>query len=179
MILSVTLTREIERLIVVAAVPILLWIGYQLFLRGATGQMTLSADSKTVKGKATNLAPGSLCFLLAASLGGYILFSKVSVSNFDNAGGVTSITSFLGQTRGERLSLAIRRVLSEETLALMSAGNDEAMRADVSQRLLKKLRRIPLPEDLKRIEEAEQNTAHGDTNAIVQLQEFRQLYTRD
>lgn len=60
--------RGLERLIVIAMDPILLWIGYKLFVLGATGRMTLSAKSHTVTGKITNLSPGVFCFLAAAAI---------------------------------------------------------------------------------------------------------------
>jgi hypothetical protein len=65
--------RGVERIFVASTIPLLMWIGYRLFVLGATGQMTLSAKTHTVQGKITNLSPGALCFLLAISLGAYDL----------------------------------------------------------------------------------------------------------
>jgi hypothetical protein len=63
-----------ERLLVLIAVPLLLWIGYQLFVLGVTGKMTVAGSLKNGWGvKATQVAPGSFCFILGVALGIYIL----------------------------------------------------------------------------------------------------------
>jgi hypothetical protein len=67
--------RGIERLIIVSCIPFLLVIGYKLFMLGATGQMQLSTKLNSASAKLTNVAPGSLCFVLAVVLGAYSLFA--------------------------------------------------------------------------------------------------------
>lgn len=71
--------RGIERLIVIAMDPLLVWIGYKLFVLGATGRMTLSAKSHTVTGKITNLSPGVFCFLAATAISVVALNDRAEV----------------------------------------------------------------------------------------------------
>lgn len=75
--------RGIERVIVTLTVPLLIYIGYLLFLKGIKGEMEIAAERHTLKGKFTNVAPGSLCFLLGVTLGAYIMFSKVEILRSD------------------------------------------------------------------------------------------------
>jgi hypothetical protein len=72
--------RGIERLIVVANTPILLLIGYRLFVLGVTGQMKLTTKVDKWSATFVNLTPGGFCFLLSVALAGYILFNKVPVA---------------------------------------------------------------------------------------------------
>lgn len=67
------LFRGIERIFIASTIPLLLWIGYRLFVLGATGQMTLTAKTDKVQGKITNLSPGCFCFLIAVCLAAYSL----------------------------------------------------------------------------------------------------------
>jgi hypothetical protein len=71
--------RAIERLMVVAMGPLLLWIGYKLFVLGATGRMTLSARHTSLTGKITNLSPGVFCFLAATVISVVALNDKAEV----------------------------------------------------------------------------------------------------
>lgn len=67
---TLEIARAVERLIIDACAPLLLYIGYRLFLVGATGQIQLSADVKNrLRAKLTNLSPGALCFVLAVAIG--------------------------------------------------------------------------------------------------------------
>ena len=83
-----------ERLFVLVAVPLLLWIGYRLFELGVTGKMTIAGTLKNGWGvKATQVAPGSLCFILGVVLGIYILDTTgfhFQVLNGDKTGGVVT-----------------------------------------------------------------------------------------
>lgn len=78
------LIREAERLIICSCAPILLILGYKLFLSGATGNINLSLKSGTWSGKAANVTPGALCFLLGVGLGIYILQDKVNVTYLEH-----------------------------------------------------------------------------------------------
>src|SRR5689334_3227878 len=77
----VVILRESERLVVAACVPLLLYIGFRLFAQGSRRlmQASVGATSKW-KLSISNLSPGALCFLLAAALGAYIMFSRVTHS---------------------------------------------------------------------------------------------------
>lgn len=77
--------RGIERLIVVGCIPFLLIIGYKLFVLGATGEMQLSTKLQSASAKLTNVAPGSLCFVLAVALGAYSLFAAYHGSYTEQA----------------------------------------------------------------------------------------------
>jgi len=83
-----------ERLFVLVAVPLLLWIGYRLFELGVTGKMTITGTLKNGWGvKATQVAPGSLCFILGVVLGIYILDTTgfhFQVLNGDTTGSVVA-----------------------------------------------------------------------------------------
>src|SRR5579871_4885679 len=77
--------RGIERLIVVDTDPILLFIGYKLFVLGATGRMTLSAKSHTVTGFETLSRQISECLtgfqqtIRGSAEEPYVEFSSASV----------------------------------------------------------------------------------------------------
>ena len=73
--------RAVERSIVVAMAPVLLWIGYKLFVLGATGRMTISAKGATITGKLTNVSPGIFCFLAAAALGAFALNDRAEIES--------------------------------------------------------------------------------------------------
>jgi hypothetical protein len=66
--------RGIERLVIVLTCPMLLFIGYRLFVLGVTGEMKLSAGMDKLSAKLTTVAPGGVCFVLAVALGAYSLF---------------------------------------------------------------------------------------------------------
>jgi hypothetical protein len=67
---TLEIARAMERLIIVACAPLLLYVGYRLLVLGITGQIQLSANIKNEVGaKFTNLSPGGLCFVLAVAIG--------------------------------------------------------------------------------------------------------------
>lgn len=167
------LARELERLVVTSAVPLLLWIGYQLFVKGATGQMSLVADAKAIKGKAANVAPGALCFILAVSLGAYIMFSRVELQN-----GTGRTVSMLGGPGAERLSTTLRRVLSDEAMTVMAGDDAEQARQNAGKVLSQKLLRIPSLKNVQEIEETEQRASVGDKEAQRKLQELEATYIK-
>ena len=70
---TLLIARGIERIFIASTIPLLLWIGYRLFVLGATGQMTLTAKTEKIQGKIANLSPGCFCFLIAVSLAAYSL----------------------------------------------------------------------------------------------------------
>lgn len=82
----INIFRGIERLIIVACIPFLLVIGYKLFVLGATGEMQLSTKVQSASAKLTNVAPGSLCFVLAVALGAYSLFAAYHGSYTEQTG---------------------------------------------------------------------------------------------
>src|SRR5437588_2039256 len=77
---TVELLRGIERLLVVACAPLLIFIGFQLCRMGVSGEMKITANYDKTRATITAVAPGSLCFLLGVLLGCYIMFSKLTVT---------------------------------------------------------------------------------------------------
>lgn len=73
------LFRGLERLLIAANVPVLLFIGYKLFLRGVTGNMGIRGEGAAWTVSASRVTPGALCFLLATGLGIYIMFSALRI----------------------------------------------------------------------------------------------------
>lgn len=191
--------RGIERLIVIAMDPFLLWIGYRLFVLGATGRMTLSAKSQTVTGKITNLSPGVFCFLAAAVISVVALNDRAETeirkttttesgqatapareSLFAERGGArqsvvssapearrvgtvvseeTKTSYETGAPNTAKLSLEIRRRLSEAGLCLLNLGNTACTKVVDGN-----FRKVPTEQDLKAIEDLERN-ASGPDNA--------------
>lgn len=76
----ILIIRACERLVVAASAPLLLYIGYKLFLAGASGEMSITARTEKWRGRIVNLAPGGLCFLLGAGLAVALLSSKVPIA---------------------------------------------------------------------------------------------------
>lgn len=85
--------RVIERIIVAGCIPILLIIGYKLFLLGVTGAMQITVGMSSYTAKVTSVAPGGLCFILAISLGAYSLFSRVQYASSSLTKSTTTMTS--------------------------------------------------------------------------------------
>ena len=77
--------RLAERMMIAGCVPLLLYIGYRLFDKGATGKMQLAAKADGRFARITNVSPGAFCFLLATVLGTFILNHRVEI----RSGGVT------------------------------------------------------------------------------------------
>ncbi|HEV2418028.1 MAG TPA: hypothetical protein VGX94_09495 [Terriglobia bacterium] len=70
--------RFAERLLASTSIPLLLWIGYKLFVLGVTGQMTITGTYKKAWSvKLTQVAPGTFCFLLGVILAMYTLHANV------------------------------------------------------------------------------------------------------
>jgi hypothetical protein len=68
--------RVIERLLLVACAPLLLFIGYRLFILGVNDQIQVGANLKdSFRVKLANLSPGSFCFVLAIVIGA-VAFSR-------------------------------------------------------------------------------------------------------
>src|SRR5438445_1213833 len=96
--------RGFERLIVTFCVPLLLYIGYRLFVLGVTGEMKLTAKMRDWSGSAAAVAPGSLCFMLGVALGSYVMFSKVTVTTPGPDGQTTSFLGGAGEQAANPLS---------------------------------------------------------------------------
>ena len=73
--------RLAERMIIAGCVPLLLYIGYRLFDKGARGKMQLTAKAGGRFARLTNLSPGALCFVLATVLGVFILNRGVEIKS--------------------------------------------------------------------------------------------------
>lgn len=70
--------RFAERLLALTSIPLLLWIGYKLFVLGVTGQMTITGTYKKAWSvKLTQVAPGTFCFILGVVLALYTLHANV------------------------------------------------------------------------------------------------------
>jgi hypothetical protein len=76
--MDLTTTPAVERLVIALCVPLLIYIGYRLFVLGATGKMNLGEEPGGKKVNITNLAPGSLCFVLGLALGIWVMSNGVT-----------------------------------------------------------------------------------------------------
>jgi len=103
----ITAVRAVEHFVVVACTPLLLFIGYRLFVLGVTGQMELMAQAQGWKGKITNASPGIICFILSTALGALVLHKDVPIVASDGR----VVGGFLAGSSS--LSADIRRALSE------------------------------------------------------------------
>jgi hypothetical protein len=182
--------RGIERLIVIANDPILLWIGYNLFVLGATGRMTLSAKSHTVSGKITNLSPGVFCFLAAAAISVVALndraetdMKKTSTTESRKATGAAAGNTAPADTVSARqstveetktsyetgapnttaLSIEIRRRLSDAGLCVLNFGITACTKVVDGN-----FRKVPTEQDLKAIENLERDASQADNAARLQ-----------
>lgn len=170
--------RAAEKLIIALCVPLLLWIGYKLFVLGAKGEMQLSAKTNSVSGKLTNLSPGVFCFLAAAALGFWVHWHTFVI---EPASGAAAGNHSTGQLRvsamggGAALELAppsvlVRRALSQRYLCqeVPSGERDNCVRhAAVT------LKRPPKPDELESEEQFEVRAASGDINAQARVVTFR------
>jgi hypothetical protein len=76
--------RVIERLLLVTCAPLLLYIGYRLFILGISGQIRVDADLKDkFRLKLVNLTPGSFCFVLAITIASVSYFRPLSITQQD------------------------------------------------------------------------------------------------
>jgi hypothetical protein len=119
--------RGFERLIVTFCVPLLIYIGYRLFMTGVTGEMKITAKMERWSGSITAVAPGSLCFLLGVALGAYIMFTKVTSNPPDSPTGAGSL-SFLGggdQATTYPLSVRLKMALGELLICNSSQGEND------------------------------------------------------
>jgi Mn2+/Fe2+ NRAMP family transporter len=113
--------RLIERLIVTLCVPLLILIGYKLFVKGVSGEMALSTKGDGYSAKLTNMSPGALCFILGISLGAYVMLSDVSYEHKDRD--QSSSFNALDGSSNSLLSYRIRRVYSELGIKVMQITN--------------------------------------------------------
>ena len=190
--------RPIERVILALCVPLLLHIGYRLFVMGAKGEMELSTKANGVWTKFTNVSPGALCFLLGAILGIVIMQSSVNVttngktdtaasvssdppSNSDDAqeGIPTVIYGGLGDK--ESLSGAIEAQYAKvgmriEELAPKMGLSVQDFRTTLSNTRKERLKKAVSLERLQKIRDLEALAAAQDERAKSELTRLRQEY---
>jgi hypothetical protein len=66
--------RGAELLIMASTVPLLVYVGYKLFVLGVTGKMQITAGfAKQWTARLTSVAPGTICFLFATVLAVFIV----------------------------------------------------------------------------------------------------------
>jgi len=171
------LLRGIERLLIVSSVPLLVWIGYKLFVLGATGQMTLSAKSTSIQGKITNLSPGCFCFLAAAALAAYAIHAPFHYTDSTNSvgnqsrgtptsSGQTQTVDYVGGAPANHLrpSVIIRTALSD--LLICQQGKADA--STCYAQMNKTLRRIPNTSEMAALENSESHPETAEAQAILQ-----------
>ncbi len=182
--MDAAILREFERLIVSGCAPLLMVLGYKLFVKGITKEFSISANYDKWRGKAANLAPGSFCFLLGTVLGGYILFSKVTVdptpasdhgtrSPEKTAAKPPTTARYYsgfggGGTTNRPPTDQVRRVLSDFGFCVLNSA-DEAAKTKCIEDVTAKFRKVPRPEDLEQIERDEQKAAEGDAEAQARV----------
>lgn len=114
--LTPNLARSLERLLIVANVPVLLLIGYKLFLAGATANTSFMIESKTWKGKVVRLSPGVACFVVAGVLAWTSLNTgQVTTQDGNGASTVSNLSPEPSVSLGESLREAFLAVAARAT----------------------------------------------------------------
>jgi hypothetical protein len=173
--------RALEKLIVALCIPLLLWIGYKLFVLGAKGEIQLSAKTSSVSGKLTNLSPGVFCFLAATGLAAWVHWHTFVIEPIvgDAAGDHNSASRRVVAMGGSGAlglappSVLVRRVLSQWYLCqeLPSDNRDNCMK-----RVTPTLKRQPTIEELESEQQDEAKAASGDAQAQARVVTFRRNF---
>ncbi|MFT5700910.1 MAG: hypothetical protein ACI8ZB_003795 [Desulforhopalus sp.] len=172
--------RGIERLVVSGCVPMLIYIGYRLFVLGASGEMQIIANKDDIKAKITNVTPGALCFILGMSLGAYVMYSNIEI--YDNKGRIHA--SYMGSENDQKKQLTSSIIANQYTLAalrtrkILSQTNvtlDQVKNEIANTPLLKKQLTETLYKDLQEIEAA---ANAGDASALIELENWKERYLR-
>jgi hypothetical protein len=170
-----TLSRGFERLIVVTAAPLLIYIGYRLFVIGVTGQMQVTASMAKAAATFTNVAPGTFCFMLGVGLAIYVLASplKITESPADKEGrpGGREISYYGGGQSGRQLSLLLRHGLSELVLCERSGSRSEVELDRCSKEFLSKFKLAPTRQDLETVEALERGEGQNAHDRLATLRE--------
>ena len=177
------LSRSIERLIVVATCPLLIFIGYRLFVLGVTGEMKLAANLDRFSGKLSTVAPGGVCFVLGVALGAYVLARAYTHETVIQPLKGDSVlirekTSFLGgSVSGLPLSVALRAALGDRYLC------EQAYSATDPQRCVTEYEKffsdVPSASDLARIALIETELRTNPTDAAAtQYKTMRATFER-
>ena len=70
-------TTMLERLMITACVPLLIFIGYRLFVMGARGEIDFRSKRDAETFAFRNLSPGAVCLLAALMLAVWVMNSHV------------------------------------------------------------------------------------------------------
>lgn len=172
------LFRGIERLVVALNIPLLLWIGYRLFILGVTGEMEIVAGGDSWRGRLTRVTPGAFCFLLAILLSTYALFSKIEFEATPQGQRIKSYLDarFVQATNSEErpLSEHLRNAFYEMAVCAFETSADQECFARIG------LKKMPSVEQLLRIEALERQFILTESEmAKTQLEINRSLYLKD
>ena len=116
-------------LILSSCVPLLMYIGFKLFVMGAKGEISITHKSGGDESKLTNLSPGAFCFLLSIVLSAYLTSSTLKINPIAN-----------DEKKSESTSLS-----QKDSLADTSSGSIEwfmGKRAVISEVLLEEYARL-------------------------------------
>ncbi len=176
------LLRGLERLVVVACVPLLILIGYQLFRMGVAGEMKIAATfQRKWSGSISAVAPGSFCFLLGIALGAYIMFSKVTVSQaVPSAPGTGTVTysGLAGRGESGRPEIPLSVTLGAAYAQLISCEKAHPGSPDCQKRYDEEFRQTPTLEDFATICQTEMDASQGSGAAAQKLTSYGSI-TRD
>lgn len=78
-------SRAMIFLILSTCVPLLMYIGFKLFVMGAKGEISITHKSGGDESKLTNLSPGAFCFLLSIVLSAYLTNATLKINPIPNA----------------------------------------------------------------------------------------------
>jgi hypothetical protein len=165
--------RGFERLIVTFCVPLLIYIGYRLFVTGVTGEMKITAKMRMWSGSITAVAPGSLCFLLGVALGSYVMFSKVTANAPDG-----SVLSFLGGGEQATYPLSMRLKIALGELQICNASHVEADRDICTKAFQHSFKLVPMDKDMAQIERVEGDLKKGSATAADEHFKLRQTFEK-
>lgn len=171
--------RGIERLIVSGSVPMLIYLGYRLFVLGASGEMQIIANKDDFKAKITNIAPGTFCFLLGVILGAYVMFSEIKIYDKDGEpkmsyyGGAGDSQNQLSWVIAQQYALAALQ--AQKTSSRPNVTVDEVKKDLNNTPLLKANITKVLFKDLLEIEAA---AKAGNVNAVEELKQWEKRYLK-
>ncbi len=162
------LFRGIERLLLAANIPVLLYIGYKLFDHGVLQPMLIEGEHRNSKLRLTQVAPGTFCFILAVILGVYAILHGIEPGDRsvnDENGTQYSYLDGGMEARTPLTTELLDRGCQALACELGNTGDSSCL-----NELRAKLRAFPTLQDLRNLARLEEEAAAGTKEALAALE---------
>ncbi len=160
--------RGIERMLLVLNVPLLLVIGYKLFLHGFLNTMTIEGSKESTRVKMTRVAPGTCCFVLAVILG--IVLANARLKPADNS---TSPSYLDGGSTGPVVTQLLD--LGASALAAVIKGDHDATAIG---ELRRRVKRFPNASEVRNLTALERRAKAGTKEDLANLAGEKMVFFR-